>query len=110
MSEGQAPEDATTVRSHVHCCGHWLPAEHRRSCPGHKWPFRLPDYPQLSRICFPSPFPHHYFSLKGRKKSSMTLILNRSTKGLRAWGTLLGPFVPGLVPRAKPGCNDDLPG
>lgn len=40
----------------------------------------------------------------------MTLILNRSTEGPRAQGAMLGPFVPGLVPRAKPGRNDDLPG
>lgn len=95
MSEGQAPEGAAIVRAHVHCRGHWLPAEHRRSFPGHKWPFRLPDYP--------SPFPHHYFSLKGRKKRGMSLILNPSTEGLRAGGALFGPFVPGLVPRATPG-------
>lgn len=101
MSKGQGPGG----HSKVSCTLLWMllascRAQEKPSRDGR--PFRLLNFPQLSRICFPSPFPHHDFSHKGRKKSAKSVIfkvpLKRSTEDGSARGALLWSFAQDLSP------------
>lgn len=87
VSEGQTPEDATAVRSHVHCTG--------EAVRGTNGPAGSRTIPSSAGSAFHSISSSLLFP-QGKKEKS--LLLNRSTEGLRAGELCLGLLFQDLSP------------